>query len=190
MRRSDWWRTSFSLLVPALETQGAGASPWRGATAAAIAGRTLVGWLMPANADRRLVALLSYAVQIVGSLVLFAAAGANVPLLILGVLLFGSGIGNGTSLPPLIAQVEFVKDDVARVVPLIVATSQGTFAFAPRRVRAHSRVRAAFWYGVSARRRPRPFSRGRANSGPGDRSIPHWPAMSVVMLEKTPISAA
>jgi hypothetical protein len=70
-------------------------------------------------------------VQIVGSLVLFAAAGANVPLLIFGVLLFGSGIGNGTSLPPLIAQVEFVKDDVARVVPLIVATSQGTFAFAP-----------------------------------------------------------
>ena len=34
-------------------------------------------------------------------------------------------------MPPLIAQVEFVKDDVARVVPLIVAISQGTYAFAP-----------------------------------------------------------
>jgi hypothetical protein len=120
----------FSLLVPALGAQGAGLA-MGGATVAAIAGRTLVGWLMPANADRRLVASASYAVQIVGSLVLLAAAGSNVPLLILGVILFGSGIGNGTSLPPLIAQVEFVKDDVARVVPLIVATSQGTFAFAP-----------------------------------------------------------
>ena len=34
-------------------------------------------------------------------------------------------------MPPLIAQVEFVKDDVARVVPLIVAISQGNYAFAP-----------------------------------------------------------
>jgi hypothetical protein len=120
----------FSLLVPALGAQGAGLA-MGGATAAAIAGRTLVGWLMPAYADRRIVASLSYAVQIVGSLVFIAAAGSNVPLLILGVILFGSGIGNATSLPPLIAQVEFVKDDVARVVPLIVATAQATFAFAP-----------------------------------------------------------
>jgi len=45
--------------------------------------------------------------------------------------LFGFGIGNATSLPPLIAQVEFAKDDVARVVPMIVAIGQGTYAFAP-----------------------------------------------------------
>ena len=32
----------------------------------------------------------------------------------------GIGFGNATSLPPLIAQVEFVKDDVMRVVALIV----------------------------------------------------------------------
>jgi hypothetical protein len=120
----------FSLLVPALGAQGAGLA-MGGATVAAIAGRTSVGWLMPANADRRIVASASYAVQIAGSLVLIAAAGDNVPLLLLGVILFGSGIGNATSLPPLIAQVEFVKDDVARVVPLVVAISQGSFAFAP-----------------------------------------------------------
>lgn len=120
----------FSLIVPALGAQGAGLL-MGGATVAAVAGRTSVGWLMPANADRRIVASLSYAVQIVGSLVLIAAAGDNVPLLILGVILFGSGIGNATSLPPLIAQVEFVKEDVARVVPLVVAISQGSFAFAP-----------------------------------------------------------
>jgi hypothetical protein len=29
------------------------------------------------------------------------------------------------------AQVEFVKDDVQRVVPLIVAIGQATYAFAP-----------------------------------------------------------
>ena len=53
------------------------------------------------------------------------------PLLLLGVILFGVGIGNATSLPPLIAQTEFVKDDVPRVVALIVGIAQGTFAFAP-----------------------------------------------------------
>ena len=59
------------------------------------------------------------------------AAGDHVPLLLLGVVLFGFGIGNATSLPPLIAQVEFVKEDVPRVVPMIVAIGQGTYAFAP-----------------------------------------------------------
>ena len=43
----------------------------------------------------------------------------------------GIGFGNGTWLPPLIAQVEFVGDDVPRVVALIVAISQATYAFAP-----------------------------------------------------------
>ena len=54
-----------------------------------------------------------------------------VVLLVAGVLLFGAGIGNTTSLPPLIAQVEFTRADVQRVVPLIVAIGQGTYAFAP-----------------------------------------------------------
>jgi len=48
-----------------------------------------------------------------------------------GVVLFGSGIGNATSLPPLIAQTEFAREDAMRVVPLIVALSQGAYAFAP-----------------------------------------------------------
>jgi hypothetical protein len=59
------------------------------------------------------------------------AAGSGVVLLIAGVLLFGAGIGNTTSLPPLIAQVEFTRADVQRVVPLIVAIGQGTYTFAP-----------------------------------------------------------
>jgi len=45
--------------------------------------------------------------------------------------LFGVGIGNATSLPPLVAQVEFVKEDVPRVVALIVAMSQGLWSLAP-----------------------------------------------------------
>ena len=98
---------------------------------AGMAGRMIVGWLMPPHANRRLVASISYAVQISGALVLIAAGGNNVPLLLLGVLLFGVGIGNVTSMPPLIAQVEFVKDDVPRVVALVVATGQATYAFAP-----------------------------------------------------------
>ena len=120
----------FSLLVPALGAQLAGIAAGA-ATAAAIAGRTLFGWLMPAGADRRLFACASYLVQIAGSLTFLLAAGDSVPLLLIGVVLFGFGIGNATSLPPLIAQVEFVKDDVPRVVPMIVAIGQGTYAFAP-----------------------------------------------------------
>lgn len=120
----------FSLLVP--EFGGPAAGILMGlATAAAIAGRTLVGWLMPQGSDRRLVACLSHVVQIAGSLALLCAAGTDVMLLVAGVLLFGAGIGNTTSLPPLIAQVEFSKADVQRVVPLIVAVGQGTYAFAP-----------------------------------------------------------
>jgi len=120
----------FSLLVPALGVQVAGLAA-SAATASAIVGRTLFGWLMPIGADRRLFASASYVVQIVGSLAFLFAARQNMPLLLLGVVLFGFGIGNGTYLPPLIAQAEFVKEDVACVVPMIVAVSQGVYAFAP-----------------------------------------------------------
>lgn len=120
----------FSLLVPALGAQNAGLAMGL-ATACAIGGRTLVGWLMPVGADRRLVACAAYGVQIMGSLLFILAAGQSIPALLAGIVLFGSGIGNATSLPPLIAQVEFVKDEVQRVVALIVASAQATYAFAP-----------------------------------------------------------
>jgi hypothetical protein len=120
----------FSLLVPPLGEQAAGMLMGL-ATASAIAGRTLVGWLMPPGSDRRLIACASLVVQIAGSVILMLAGGSEVVLLIAGVLLFGAGIGNTTSLPPLIAQVEFTRADVQRVVPLIVAIGQGTYAFAP-----------------------------------------------------------
>jgi hypothetical protein len=120
----------FSLLVPALGATGAGLAMGL-VTALAITGRSLIGWAMPVGIDRRLMASASYAVQLVGCGVFAVAAGTNVPLLLLGVVLFGIGFGNGTWLPPLIAQVEFVGVDVPRVVALIVAISQATYAFAP-----------------------------------------------------------
>ena len=100
------------------------------ATASAIVGRTLVGWLMPAGADRRLVACASYVVEIAGVLAFLAAAGTNIPLLWVGVILFDPH-RQCHSLPPLIAQVEFTAEDVPRVVALIVAIAQGTYDFDP-----------------------------------------------------------
>jgi MFS family permease len=120
----------FSLLVPALGATRAGLAMGL-VTAMAITGRSLIGWAMPAHADRRLMACASYAVQIAGCVAFIAADGTSEPLLLLGVVLFGVGFGNGTWLPPLIAQVEFVGADVPRVVALIVAISQATYAFAP-----------------------------------------------------------
>lgn len=120
----------FSLLVPALGASRAGLTMGL-VTLMAIMGRSLLSWVMPAKADRRLMACGSYAIQMTGCVVFIAADGTNVPLLLLGVILFGVGFGNGTWLPPLIAQVEFVEDDVPRVVALIVSISQGTYAFAP-----------------------------------------------------------
>jgi MFS transporter len=119
----------FNLLVPVLGAQHAG---WTMgfATACAIGGRYAVAWAMPVGADRRRVAALAYAVQWIGTLML-ALTPPSVLVIVLAVALFGSGIGNATSLPPLIAQAEFAGADVSRVVAGIVATAQATYAFAP-----------------------------------------------------------
>ena len=142
----------YSLLVPAIGKQGAGLAMGL-ATACAIGGRTIVGWLMPLGADRRRFAAMNLGVQVAGSLALLAAGATSVPLLMLGVVLFGAGIGNVTSLPPLIAQVEFVKEDATRVVPLIVAMGQATYAFAPAAfgvLRAFEGVPSALLFAVAA----------------------------------------
>jgi len=120
----------FSLIVPVLGATGAGLA-MGGATAAAIAGRTLLGWLLPKGMDRRLAAAGNYALQFCGCLVFILAGGASPPLILLGILLFGLGIGNATSLPPLIAQMEFSPGELMRVVALITACSQASYAFAP-----------------------------------------------------------
>ncbi|HEX3573594.1 MAG TPA: MFS transporter [Rhodopila sp.] len=119
----------FSLLAPTLGESGAGAA-MGAATACAICGRSLLSIAMPEDADRRKVAAANLIVQAVGSIVLLCA-GASVPLLLFGCALFGLGLGNVTSLPPLIAQADFCPADASRVVGLITATSQAGYAFAP-----------------------------------------------------------
>jgi Major Facilitator Superfamily len=120
----------FSLLAPALGAQQAGLAMGL-VTAMAIVGRSVLGWAMPLRADRRVIACVAYAAQLAGSVAFIGAAGTSLPLLLLGVVLFGAGFGNATSLPPLIAQIEFVKDDVPRVVALVVGIAQAAYAFAP-----------------------------------------------------------
>jgi hypothetical protein len=119
----------YGLLSPTLGPQSAG---WAMAlaTACAIGGRSLSSRLLTFSGDRRAVACASWTIQMVGSLVLLAAPGSG-PLMWAGIVLFGSGIGNSTSLPPLVAQTDFAAQDVARVVALIVAMSQALYAMAP-----------------------------------------------------------
>lgn len=118
-----------SLLTPVLGGAGAGAA-MGAATGCAILGRSLMGALLPPGADRRRMAAINAAVQAAGSLALLCA-GPSVPLLLLGCVLFGFGIGNVTSLPPLIVQAEFRAADVPRVVALVTAIGQASYAFAP-----------------------------------------------------------
>jgi hypothetical protein len=118
------------LLAPVLGAQAAG---WAMgfATACAIAGRQVVAWAMPPRANRRTVAAIAYTVQCIGTLLLCAVESTQTAWIVLAIALFGSGIGNATSLPPLIAQQEFAHAEVARVVALIIAIAQATYAFAP-----------------------------------------------------------
>lgn len=98
------------------------------ATLCAVVGRTLMGWLL-GDHDRRLAAAANLLMQAAGTLLL--ALGEGMAPLALGCVLFGLGVGNLTSLPPLIAQQEFHPADVGTVVALITAINQAVFAFAP-----------------------------------------------------------
>jgi MFS family permease len=120
----------FLLLAPALGRFGAGLGVGL-ATLCAVFGRTALGWLLPPEANRRAAAALNVLVQAAGTIALLAAAGTSVPLLLVGCILFGLGMGNLVSLPPLIAQLEFRREDVERVVAAVTATNQMIFAFAP-----------------------------------------------------------
>ncbi len=120
----------FSLIVPALGEVTAGIA-MACATLAAVTGRSLLAAVMPREADRRLIAAASYAVQVVGCGAFLLSHGSEPWLIWTGVALFGLGIGNVVYLPPLIAQTEFASPDVPRVVALTVALGQALYAFAP-----------------------------------------------------------
>ena len=97
-------------------------------TLCAILGRALLGWLL-GDRDRRIATAANLAMQAAGSVLL--ALGDGVGALAAGCLLFGLGVGNLVSLPPLIAQREFRAADVGTVVALVIAINQAVFAFAP-----------------------------------------------------------
>lgn len=97
-------------------------------SACAVLGRTLFGWLI-GNRDRRKGAALNFVMQACGTVLLALSSG--VAPLLCGCVLFGLGVGNLVSLPPLIIQREFAPADVGRAVALTVAINQAVFAFAP-----------------------------------------------------------
>jgi MFS family permease len=116
-----------SLLVPTLGEQGA-ASAVSLTAVCAVAGRLLLGSFID-HVDRRLGAAANFVVQIAGLLLLLLGVSA-VPVLS-GCVLFGLGLGNLVSLPPLIAEREFATVDLGRAVALIIAVNQAVFSFAP-----------------------------------------------------------
>jgi len=97
-------------------------------TAAAVAGRTVLGWTLRKRSVR-IAAAANFLVQACGSALLVVSHTA--PTLLLGCVLFGVGVGNLISLPPIIVQHEFEAADFGRVVALITAVNQLVFASAP-----------------------------------------------------------
>jgi predicted MFS family arabinose efflux permease len=117
-----------TLLAPRLGDGGAAAALSL-ATVCAVLGRSAMGALI-GGTRRRAAAAGNFAVQAAGTLLLAWSGGPDWAAL-LGCLLFGLGIGNLLSLPPLIAQVEFPRAEVASVVALVTAINQAVYAFAP-----------------------------------------------------------
>lgn len=97
-------------------------------TLCALLGRAAMAWLL-GDRDRRVAAGANLAMQAAGAVCL--ALGEGMTALAAGCVLFGLGVGNLTSLPPLIAQREFQPADVGAVVALVTAINQTVFAFAP-----------------------------------------------------------
>ena len=97
-------------------------------TLAAIVGRLVTGVFVD-RIDRRRAASCNFALQ---ALAVFAMIRRpSVPVLYLGCVIFGLGVGNMTTFPSLIVQVEYPKEHFRRVVSLVVAINQFTFAFGP-----------------------------------------------------------
>lgn len=115
-----------SLLAPILGERGA-AGAVSLTTTCAVIGRLLLGAVID-RLDRRYAAAGNFALQACGFL-LISAGGAEAALI--GCVLFGLGLGNLVSLPPLIVEREFDVADAGRVVALTIAINQATFSFAP-----------------------------------------------------------
>jgi MFS family permease len=97
-------------------------------TFAAVVGRIATGFFVD-RVDRRATACANFLLQVM-AMALLASAGSP-PVVYLGCALFGLAVGNMITLPALIVQHEFPKQHFARIVSLVVAINQFTFAFGP-----------------------------------------------------------
>jgi MFS family permease len=97
-------------------------------TFAAVLGRIVTGYVAD-RFERRPVACVNFIVQMLGMAILATATAPA--MLYLGCALFGLGVGNTTSLPGLLVQQEFPKQHFARIVSVVVAINQFSFAFGP-----------------------------------------------------------
>ena len=98
------------------------------ATIAAILGRIGTGFVID-RVDPRLATSLTLAVQIAG--VALLATTASDGGLSLGGVLFGLGVGNLVTLPSLVLQREWPREQFAGLISLLLAVNQFTFAFGP-----------------------------------------------------------
>jgi hypothetical protein len=108
-------------------TTGTVAAAWAVSmtTFAAVLGRIATGYIAD-RFDRRPVACVNFIVQMLGMAML-----ATATMLYLGCVCFDLGVGNTTSLPGLLVQQDFPKEHFARIVSLVVAINQFSFAFGP-----------------------------------------------------------
>ena len=65
-------------------------------------------------------------------------------MLNLGCVIFGIGVGNATTLPGLIVQQEFPKQHFARLISIVVAINQFTFAFGPTLLAQLQRLKGTY----------------------------------------------
>ena len=116
-----------AFLAPTIGTVAAG---WAVSltTFAAVLGRIATGYIAD-RFDRRAVACVNFMVQMLGMAIL--ATATTPAMLYLGCVLFGLGVGNTTSLPGLLVHQDFPKQHFARIVSLVVAINQFSFAFGP-----------------------------------------------------------
>jgi MFS family permease len=128
---------------------GTGAAGWAVSltTACAIAGRITTG-LVVDRIDRRTAACVNFLVQVAALAILVTAPSA--PWLYLGCALFGLAVGNMISLPGLIVQHEFPKAHFARILALVVAINQVTFAFGPALLGALRQVGGSYTLPLAA----------------------------------------
>lgn len=94
-------------------------------------GRAAASRALNSGINRRLVLACSYFLQSLGTLLIMISLGHSTWAMVLGTLVFGLGIGNSSSLPPLIVQTDFAKGDAPHVIALCISFAQATYAFAP-----------------------------------------------------------